>query len=205
MTYTKEIIYNLALGALLLQRQVTNTATDKSNEVKVLNIHYDIAFESALQDMDLDHTMSIVTLALIEKDPIAKWLYAYTYPTNCVFFRRIDSSSLTDSRSTHLPKRVGIHEGAKVIFANEVDAVAEIISDDFPLGALSASAGLGIALRLAVLSAPLIVGKGAKTLRQQLTARYVLVKSEAQEHDKNENFNYVDDEVSSEFVEARTS
>jgi len=201
--YSKAEIYNLALGALLLNRQVLNTETDKSNQVKVLNIHYPVALNTTLSDLNLTSTAVQVTAALVAEDPNDLWLYAYKYPDNCVLFRRLQSPVVKDNPSTFLPKQVGIHEGVKVIFTNQLDAVIEYIPKDVILSHLSAAAGLALAYKLAVLSAPLIVGKGADTLRKSITTMYVVQKAEAQEKDRNENFVYDDPEVESEFVQAR--
>lgn len=207
--YTKEEIYNLALSALLLQRQITNTATDKSNEAKVLNTNYDAAFRSALADMDLDSTATLETLELLETDPIDAWDYAYKYPTDCSFFRRILNANYLettmDNCTTRVPLRVAIHGGVKVIFSNEITATGEFITHEVPLSSLSPEAGLAVAYRLAILAAPLIVGKGASRLRTELLQKYTILKSEAQETDRKENFNFTDPLTESEFVEARLS
>ncbi len=98
-----------------------------------------------------------------------------------------------------------VKDGQKVVYTNQSEAIFEYISKDVPLSSLSASAGLAIAYRLALLSAPLVTGKGAKTLMEQIKDKYVVAKAEAQETDRLENFNFVDPSVESEFVEARTS
>lgn len=201
---SKAKIFNLALSALLLQRRIVNTDTDTSNEGKVLESHYEVAFMSALEDMDLDSTSSIITLELLEEEPNDLWYYAYKYPRRCAFLRRLVSGVVTDTRSTHIDKRVAIHEGQKVIFTNQMEAKAEIIMNDIPLSSLSSTAIIAISLRLAVLSAPLIVGKGADKLMKSLEGRYILAKADAQDHDRRENMNFLTDEEESEFVAART-
>lgn len=203
--YSKEDIYNLALGALLLERRVIDSATEKSNEVQVLNTHYDTALRSTLQDMDLDSTSTEVTLELIEADPTTMWLYSYRYPVNCAFFRRIVSSVVKDNRSTQISKRILIDNSIKVIYTNEQDACAEIIPYDFPLVYLSAPAGLAVAYKLAMLAAPLNTGKGARKLREDINLMFVAAKADAQELDRRENFNWETDDEESELVEARLS
>jgi hypothetical protein len=203
MSYTKPKIYNLALSSLLLAKEVVDVDTDKSNEVRVLNIHYDIALESTLKDLDLDSLSTPITLELIEELTEGPWKFAYKYPSTCAFFRRIKSQAVTDTNRTHISKRVAMHNGQKVIFTNEEEAVAECIPNNIPLVALSSMAGMALAYQLAYLSAPLIVGKGAKALRDSLLQAYVVAKAEAQEDDARENFNYESDDIRSEFVAAR--
>ena len=206
MSFTKEKIYNLALSALLLSEEVIEISTSKSNNISILNRFYDIAFASTLQDLDLDSTSEPITLELIEElGDDYNWDYVYKYPSNCIFLRRIKSSAVTDNKSTHISKRVAQYEGQKAIFTNEYQAVAECIPKDLSLESLSPMAGLAVAYKLAILSAPLAVGKGAKTLRKEINDNYIIAKTEAQETDSLENFNYESDWQRSEFVEARLS
>lgn len=203
--FTKAKIFNLALGALLLSREISDADNDPSTEARVLRTHWDIALRKTLQDMDLDSTFTRVTLELIASNPVDEWSYAYKYPTNCSFFRRIVSGTLKDTRSTQIPRQIGIYDNKKVIFTNLVEAEAEIISHDFNLALLNPSAGLAIAYHLAYLSKALIVGKGAEKLRASIWEDYRIAKAEAQEHDQLENANFDDDATISEFVETRTS
>jgi hypothetical protein len=200
---SKVDIYNLALSALLLTKEIEEIDTDTSNEVRILNIHWKTAFESTLQDLDLDSLSIKAPLELIEEVNEGPWTFAYKYPSNCAFFRRIESHAEIDNESTHIAKRVGIYDGEKAIFTNEGEAVAEYIPKDFPLEVLSPMAALAIAYKLAILSAPLIVGKGAKTLRQEIKQDYVMAKNEAQETDMQESFSYNHEAARSEFVRAR--
>lgn len=202
---TKADIFNLSLGALLLSRQITDAETDSSNEAKVLRVHWQSALDSALEAMDLDSTKVELTLTKVEDDPTPNWLYAYTYPSDCVFLRRLQSTVVVDNRYTHIPKLVANYEDQKVIFTNKEEAIAEYISRDIPLSSISANACLAIAYRLAYLSAPLIVGKGASALRKTLKDAFIEAKGEAQEQDKRENFNFESDDTVSEFVAERTS
>lgn len=203
MSFTKSSIYNLALSALLLGREVDEVETDTTNEVRILTTHYGIAFESTLQDLDLDSLSQPVTLELITELTDEAWQYVYKYPSKCVFLRRIESGQAVDNKSTHISKRTGIYNGRKAIYTNKLDAVGECITNDIPLEALSPMAGLTVAYKLAILSAPLLVGKGSKGLRDQINNMYRIAKAEAQETDSLENFNYEADHVRSEFVQAR--
>lgn len=213
--FTKAKIMNLALQALLLSRQIIDPNSDKSNEAKVLNEAFDVAFKSALVDMDLDSTSSQSVLELIHdftKDappangqPGPQWNYAYKYPQNCVFFRKVVSCNVIDDKSTHIPKRILIWNAKKVIMTNEANALGEFIATDFPLQTLSAQGGLTIALRLAYMAAPLIVGKGAKQLMNEIGNRYLASKAEAQALDERESFSFQHDSNLSEFVKDRLS
>lgn len=206
MSYTRVQVYNLALSILLLSREVADHITDDTEEVRVLNTHWDVALESTLQDLDLDSTSTPITLELIETLPTDNlWTYSYKYPTNCAFFRRIESIAVMDIPSTHIAKRVTVRDGIKVIFTDEASAIAECIPKDVLIESLSSMTIMCLANRLAELSAPLLVGKGAKTLRKEIREQYVIAKLEAQETDARENFNYESDAQHSEWVQERIS
>jgi antitoxin (DNA-binding transcriptional repressor) of toxin-antitoxin stability system len=206
MAYSKLTIYNLALSSLLLAKQVTEIETDTSNEVKVLNLHWDVALESTLKDLDLDSLSTRVTLELIEELPNDKfWNYVYAYPDNCALLRRLDSGALTDTNASLIDKHVRVLDGEKVIYTNDTNSVAEIIPLDLPISAVPGMACMAIAYKLAYLSAPLITGKGAQKLRDELMKQYVIAKNEAQEDDVKENATYQSDESVSEWVATRIS
>lgn len=206
MSSTKTQVYNLALSALLLASEISDTETDESLEVTILNTHWDVALETTLKDLDLDSTSEEVTLELIETLPTDHlWTYAYKYPTNSAFFRRLKSCVARDTKRTHIAKAVKIHEGVKVIFTDEATAVAEIIPKDVLIESLCSNAIMALAYKLAYLSAPLLVGKGAKTLRKEIKEDYIIEKIEAQESDSRENFVYEADHESSEWVQERLS
>ncbi|MFM6930150.1 MAG: hypothetical protein ACKOX6_16890 [Bdellovibrio sp.] len=201
--YSKADIFNLALGALLLNKKIINPDDDKSPECQVLNTHFNSAFLTTLQDMDLDSTSTQKDLELLEEDPNSLWKFAYKYPSDCAFFRRIQNGYVTDRRSNQIKRRVAIHDGKKVIFTNQECAVAEYISSKISIEVLSPNAGLAVAYQLAILSAPLVAGKGAGNLRKEIEGRYGRILMQAKQQDKLENANFEEEDFMSEFVEAR--
>lgn len=201
--FSKVQIFNLALSALLLSKQINDAETDKSNEASVLRTHWDVALRKTLQDLDLDCTFTSKALELVSENPNDYWSYAYKYPNDCAFLRRIESAVRKDNRTTRIERQVGNLNGTKVIFTDEVDAWLEYIPYELNLNLLNASAGMALAYQLAFLSAPLVTGKGAAKLREEIMQKYIFFKSEAQEHDRLENETYEDPETDSEFVAAR--
>lgn len=202
--FTKVSIFNMALGALLLSRQLSDSENGGGNEGTVLRTWWDSAFFGALADMNLDAHSTTVDLELIEElDVDENWLYSYRYPARAAFFRRIVSCEIVDDRATLIKKRIEMRDGVKVILTNQVEAQAEIIDKEFDLGTLTAPAADCIAYSLAMKCAPLIVGKGAKSLRESLKADYAIAKGMAQELDNQENFNFRDDWQESEFARVR--
>lgn len=206
MSYSKAEIYNLALSHLLLNRQIVDTETDNSSkEIKALNTHWNTALNTVLQELDLDGLSSFQTLELLETLSEGPWTYVYKYPSNCAHLRRIDSGVRVDNRFTHIKKRIAIKDGVKVIYTNEANASVEFIPKDFSLTLISAPAALALSYFLAWATAPLIVGKGGRRLKEKIYADYVIAKEAAQGADARENENYNEYQEESEFVNVRLS
>lgn len=206
---SKESIFNLALGALMLSRHIADATTDRSNEASVLNTHYDTALKLTLGDLNLDSMSEVVVLSLVQElvddGPYEVWRYAYAYPSNCARLRGLYSGQKVDSRYSEIQKRLGRYDGQKVIFSNEAQARAQVIFTNIDPDEFSSEVELAIAYRLAFLSAPLITGKGAAKLREDIRVLYAVAKAEAQGQDQQESGNIRDDEMDSNFVLARLS
>lgn len=201
---TKEQLYTITLSALLLNKEVIEIATDKSNEVRVLNSLWDTVFPATLQDLDLDCLSIEATLELFEElSDQTLWKYAYKYPDNCAFFRKIKSAVQIDNKYTHIPKVIRMYKDEKCVLTNEYQAVGMYIPNDMDIESLPPMAVMAVAYRLAMMAAPLITGKGARVLRDELQKSYLIAKAEAQEADALENFNFEEEQQRSEFVMAR--
>lgn len=205
MSFSKTKAYNLALSHLLLSRQIENVETDTTNEVRVLNTFWDEALSLTLSELDLDSLSETIQLELLAELSDGPWTYAYKYPANAEFFRRLVSGAVIDTNRTHIAKKVAIYDNQKAIFTNESEASAEYIPKDIELSLLNTSASLAVSYMLAFLSAPLIVGKGAKKLRESMFGSYEIMVSKAQQLDALENYNYDNASDRSEYVAARIS
>lgn len=202
--FDKATIFNLALDALLLNYQTIDPNTDNAPQIKKLRLMWLPALSKTLADLDLDRTKQTVILEKIPDAENAYWRYVYKYPADCAKFRRICSNFNIDNKETLIPSATGIHEGQSVIYCNVDEASAEVIlAEGTPLSALNPPAGLALAYQLAIMSSALIVGKGARELKQSLQVMYNMHKAEAQENDINENVDTTPDEFESEFVYAR--
>lgn len=212
--HTKAEIFNLALGALLLTKQVSNIDSDASQENKVLKVHYPTALRMALADMDLDGTSVRKALELIIADPTPDWHYAYKYPSNCVRFRRLIKPNdgvhrshriHKDIRATQIQRQIGNYNDTKVVFTNQINAWVEFIPFDVPLTILSAEANLAIAYKLASLAGPLIAGKGYGALKASVKEQYIVASADAQRIDREENATFSNEIEDSEWVLERLS
>lgn len=201
--YTKTVLFNLASNMLLLQREFTNADEDTVKEAKVLRTVWLPSLYSALEELNLNRTMQTATLELLAEAPNDLWDFAYKYPANCAFLRRIVSSVRRDDESTLIDKGTGTIGSDTVIFTDEAQASIEYIPKDLPLTSLNTHAGLFVAARLAFMAAPLLMGKGAAAIRKSLKEDSALFKFEAQQMDTEENTSYESPAKQSGFVRAR--
>ena len=203
--FDKTKIFNLALGALQIQKTISNADTDPSKEVLTLNVFWDLAYQTALEDMDLDSTSSRKTLELLKTEPNEFWRYAYKYPTDCAFLRRIVSGTVTDDQFTREDMRVEMFEGDKVIMCNRREAEIEYIAKDFPVDSLTPQAAYYVSLLLARLSLPLVAGTNKKAITDEIKDNLTMALLGAQARDGKETSIYQPDYMKSEFVKARLS
>lgn len=203
--YAKVDLFNLALGALLSTKKIINTDDDTSRENTILNVHWTAAWNASLSDMDLNRTSRQKTLELLVKNPNNLWQFAYKYPADCAFLRRLQSGVVKDDPESHIPKITIDHSGTLAIYTNQVDAIVEYISNEVNPKLLSAHAGLAVGYQLAMLSAPLISGKGATAIRKQVVDMYRIAVASAKEHDLLENHIFETDQEKSELVKERLS
>lgn len=203
MQYDKTKIFNLAMFALLLSKRITNADTDQSTEAEKLRVLWDTALESFLQEADLDETSTTVKLVLIAENPNDKWNYAYQYPSNCAFLRRIESGNVRDTKDSMVLRAVGVYNGKKVIYTNKELAYAEIVTEDF-LVVLSANSAQALAYKLAMLALPLITNASDPVaLSKSIEMRYNMFKGLAQQKDARENYRPDSDEEASDISRAR--
>jgi len=205
-SFSKVKAFNHAISAMLLSEQVSDTETNKTNIVRVLNQFWDDALTMTLQEMDLDSLSESITLELLATldENEHQYRYAYKYPTRCAFMRRIRSCARQDTIYTAIDKKVQLYNGVKAIYTDQEQAVIECVPVDISLDALSSPAGMAVSYLLAYLSAPLVTGKGAKNLRQEIFQNYLLALDSARELDARENRNFETAQQRSEWVSART-
>lgn len=203
--YDKTKLFNLALSALFLQKRITNADTDTSVEGLTLQVNWDTAYYSALSDLDLDSTSTIKVLSQLVINPNEHWAYAYLYPTDCAYFRRILSSNVKDDAYTTIDRKIGIHSGQKVIFTNQQAAYGEYVIKDVPMASLTPEAAIYVSLKLASLCAPLIVGKNSDNVVRTIERRMSQALFDAQQKDNAETSIYTHDYQKSEFARERLS
>lgn len=203
--YSKTGIFNLALNALFLQKTISDSETDTSREAVTLRLNWTAAFNMALEKLDLDSTAKIDDLELIEEDPNVNWRYAYRYPTDAAFFRRIVSGAQTDDEDTTLDRQIGYHGTDKVIYTDQAEAQGEWITNSIDPDKLNVEACMVVALELARLCLPFLIGKDSANVRKTIDERYLENLLNAWEKEGKETSIYQPEWKQSGFAKARLS
>lgn len=203
--YSKTQIFNLALSALFLQKTIADSETDTSKEAVQLRLNWNAAFNMALEKLDLDSTAIIDDLELIDEEPNLNWKYAYRYPTNCAFFRRIVTAVQTDDEDQILDRQIGYHGTDKVIYTDEASAQGEWIKNDINPAHLSVEAAMVVAYELARMCMPFLVGKDSANVRKTIDERYMENLLNAWEKESKETHIRQPEWKQSGFAKARLS
>ena len=123
-------VINLALLNIGVSKTITSLS-DQSREGLTASLQYDHGLRHVLRQHPWPFATKYLDLTDTELGTIAvpinnDWTFAYTYPTDCVFARRIVPVATGRSfDDTPIPFRMGRESSARVIYTNEEDAQLE--------------------------------------------------------------------------------
>lgn len=93
-------ICNMALSLLGHNvKFITSIDSDSSEEARMCKMLYDPARRSMLRDYQWNFATAISSLALSANDTIKGWEYAYIYPSECLFPRRIFNDGTEENKT----------------------------------------------------------------------------------------------------------
>lgn len=126
----KTRICNLALAHIASSAELTNVDTERSKEAKACQLVYDEAVKKVLRDFPWPFATRITVLGLVEDlttDTTSEWDYSYRYPTEALFFRKLqnDRHQRIDIRSSRIPYRIISDDTGRLVLTDQVDAKAE--------------------------------------------------------------------------------
>lgn len=195
---TSVSICNMALGRIGITRQIANLATENSQEAVTCRLYYDDAVRFVLEDYPWPFATAYRELGLVEESPNSDWLYAYRYPSDGVFIRRI----VTDAGRVDfdpMPFRVGLDDDGKLVYTDQPDAVVEytkLVTDESKFTPAFVEA---LSWKIASDVAPAL--SRVASAQQTCPAMYQRVISTARERVANES--QQSEPPDSEFVRAR--
>lgn len=119
-------ICNLALSHLGVSTEIANLETERSKEAAACRRFYETVRDEVLRDFTWPFATVIADLALVQEQPNAEWAYAYRYPADALFFRRILTGGCrVEQAGARVPYRIGRDADGQLIFTDQATAVAE--------------------------------------------------------------------------------
>lgn len=199
---SKTQITNLGLMRIGVSQSVANVDSENSREALSARLIFDDEVKYVLRDFPWPFATTYVALGLVDgapEDPAnGDWLYAYRYPSDCHFARRLVTEAGRNNASPP-PFRIGRDSQGKLIYTNEADAVLEYtaqIDDPEEFDSLFVSM---LAWRMAGSMAPSL--SRIKDMAKTAMEMYEIDKSKAQSRALNEG--QQEQPAESEFIRSR--
>lgn len=184
---SKTQICNMMLVRIGVTKFIANIESDQSKEANALNLIFADELAFVIRDFPWPFATAYKNLELVagsQANPVSSdWVYAYRYPSNCVFARRL--VTIAGRKETNPPPyRVGRDGQGKLLYTNQRDAELEYTIEMTAAEELDALAISMLAWKLGTTAAPSMsrVKKMVDTCREQ----YEIEKSKAQRAALNE-------------------
>jgi len=178
-------ICNLALSHLGVGKEIASL-TENSSEAAACNRFFTIVRDNVLRDHPWSFATKFLTLALVESNPTTEWGYSYTYPVDCLFFRRILSGIRNDTRQSRASSRITSSTASLMIYTDVQDAVAEYTFRETNSERFSAGFTMAFSYLLAEAIAPQVSGGDPFNLKAAAARSYILALTRAEANDINE-------------------
>lgn len=201
MANSKTEISNMAISHLGTGKEIIDLDTEKSEEASVCRRFFEIAKDTVLQDCEWPFATKIASLGLIESSPNNEWDYSYSYPSDCLNFRKLQSGIRNDTRQSRIPYRIGHGDSGAIIFTDQEDAIGEYTVKITDTSRFYPDFTLALSLKLAYLIAPRLTKGDPDKMKQQIQSEYLYQLSLAKASAFNEE--QMDEQVDSQFIRIR--
>jgi len=125
---SKTAIVNMALTRIGVSKLLANVDTETSIAAITARTNYENDIDYVLRDFPWPWATAYATLALVagsvSENAVTDWRYAYRYPTDCLYARRIVIYTGRNEPNPP-PFRIGRDSGGKLIYTNEAEAELE--------------------------------------------------------------------------------
>lgn len=209
MPVSKTDIFNLALGHLGVATEVQDPDADRSKEAQACRRFFSIALEETLRDAPWPFAKQYELLALVTSPtPISEFTYAYRYPANALFVRRIlNGSSRIEDSDSRVKYRIGRDASGKLIQTDQAVLATspygpwvEYTYLETNMAAWHPDAALALSFLLGSLIGPRVASDKTKLLDRT----YQLYRAEITKAKVNAyNEESIDRDVDSEFERSR--
>ncbi len=118
-------ICNIALGFLGIGDEIANFDTEKGAAPRALRRHYPETLKEALRDFTWPFAKKTAVLGLVAADPTEEWAFAYRYPVDCLYARRIPSGIRNETRDQRIAYELGADSQGQLVYTDQEDAQLE--------------------------------------------------------------------------------
>jgi len=185
MATSETEICNMALAQLGVSITI-NSLTERSKEAKACNQFYATARDKVLRDFPWPFARRIVDLALVSST-LDEWSFAYRYPADCVFARRIiNGVSRRRTRDTDIPFELASDASGQLIYTDREDATLEYTALITDVSRFSADFVTFLQFLIAGLIGPRVTGGDKFQLANRALQFYDLTLRQARQNAFNE-------------------
>lgn len=179
-------ICNMAIGALGSGKLIANF-TEKSDEARACNLHYDTARDKVLAEFPWPFASKYGALGLVATTPNDDWLYSYGYPSDCITAIKVVGAGRNPARNQEIPFEVGNSGTSRIILTNQADAVLKYTARITNTGLFPPDFVKVLSLYLAAQIGPSITGGDPFKAVPRVTQLYAFEKSQAMATRSNES------------------
>lgn len=182
-TYSDVYICNLAL-AHIKQAPITSLS-DNSFRAQQCSQFYDTVRDEVLRSAWWKFAGKVETLSLISNEIVDDWDYLYTYPSNCLFIRRVDNEyTIGLPESPPFEEIISPDTNVKAIACNLESASIRFTKKTIDPTLYDPSFVMALSMRLAAFLAPSLAGD--EKIAQSKLATYEILISEAKRFNSSE-------------------
>ena len=199
---TKTTTANLVLGHLGIGSEIANLDTENSAEAVHLRRFYDEALEITPRDYPWSFAKAYVALgSKTIGTEVTDWEYSYTYPSDCVFIRKIYSGNRQDSLQTQVPYDVAYDGQSRVIHTDLQNACVSYTKRVTNYNYFPADFVMALSFRWALYMPNTMLAGDPFKLKQDIFQQYLIEIGNARRNDSSEQKS--DIPLDSEFIRGR--
>lgn len=126
---SKTQIVNIAMARIGASKQLANVDTETSREAIMARTFFDDDVKFVLRDFPWPWATSYIDLSLVSGSTTTRtnrdWQYAYRYPSDCLFVRRLVIEGLGRNDPNPAPYAIGRDTQGRLIYTDEATAQIE--------------------------------------------------------------------------------
>lgn len=169
MPASKTVICNRALHFIGVGEEIASI-NERSPEAEACLLFYDDALDEVLREWPWPFARRRVALATVnttgDDDELeaynSEFFYAYRYPSDCLFVRRIVSGQVPDDESSLIRYQIASDDDGQLILTNEADAEIDYTARITDTQLFPVDFGFALSYRLASYIAPRLAEDPAK-------------------------------------------